>query len=328
MREILINQIAGFVLSLLNVNADKFPTSVVQKQGSHVSIAVIDFNTSTFKTAHFVNKKRLPQANKTDFYYDLASLTKPLTLASSFLATPETFSEEEMLLLNHKGSLPPIFKVVPHSDEWKEHINSLSVKPSSVVYSDTSAVRLMLNLEKKSVDVPAFFDHWLDGEVKHWRDLSDSTFCPSTGKRNKIPIHCDVHDDKAFMIDEFVTHAGLFGTVSGVAKTLINLNTRYALNKTMTKLLPSSKERFLLGWEVNKNLESRPAGIDADEVFGHRGYTGTSIWVNTKLNLGLVILTNTSSLENGRNNQTIASAKHEFRQKITTYLWKLYSTKI
>lgn len=324
MKEIIISKLATFVLGLLNVVPSSPSSSVVHLQGSHVSIAVIDFTTNQYRTIHFQNKKRI-KTPSVKWFYDLASLTKPLTMASTYFAAPELFSNEEVLLLNHKGGLPPTFVVdEAPKDSWKQKIQSFQVKESLTKYSDTSAVRLMLNLKNHDLEIPKYFNHWLDKDVKYWRSLPKSTFCPSTGKRNKVPIHCKVHDDKAFKILEFVSHAGLFATVDGVANTLLNLNNSYKLNSIMAEKMPEAKEQFLNGWEVNKNLESKPGGQVDDHVFGHRGYTGTSIWINTDLNVGVVILTNTSSLQNGKNNKIIAQAKHELREKITTYLWTHY----
>lgn len=316
MREILINQIAGFVLSLLSVNP----------QGDHLAIAVIDFNTNEFKSAHIIHKKIVHQPQK-PVYFDLASLTKSLTLASGRLKHPELFDDEDVLLLNHRGGLPPVFKVVPGSNSWRSEVESLKVKQSPVHYSDTSAVRLMLNLEKKNINIQTLSNDWLDREVVYWKNLTKQDYCATTGKRNKHPIKCAVHDPLAFNIDSFVTNAGLFGTVDGVARTLINLNQGDSpLNKIMSKQMANAKNRFVMGWEINKLIESKPGGTkNAQDVFGHRGYTGTSIWINTKLNLGFVLLTNTSMLENGKNQLTVAANKNILRQKVSDYIWKLYS---
>lgn len=330
MKDFLINQIAAYALSLLTPDLVKDPLSVVHHQGDHIAIAVIDFKTHQYQSIHIINKKII-QKPLSPIFFDLASLTKPLTLASTYLSQPEVFKNEEMLLLNHRGSLPAGFKVEANSDAWKQYVSNLPVKESKhVTYSDTSAVRLMLNLEKKQIDIPLISHEWLDDEVIFWKDLPRDAVCPSTGKRNRVAIRCDVHDPTAYKINRFVTNAGLFGTVDGVAKSLLNLNSGYLqLNQLMRTHLPKAKNRFLMGWEVNKMLENHPGGTNyIDDVFGHRGYTGTSIWINTKLNRGLVLLTNTSSLENGKNANTLLNSKNYFRQKLSNFLWKLSETNI
>jgi hypothetical protein len=327
MRDILINQVAGFVVSLLTPDSIKSPDAAVHLQGDHIAVAVIDFESNTYKSAHIINKK-IQLNPKNPIYFDLASLTKPLTLASTYLSEPEKFSKEEMLLLNHRAGLPSVFKVEENSNAWKSYVENLTIRENSnVMYSDTSAVRLMLNLEKKNVDIPNLSQHWLDDEVVHWKNLPQNAICPKTGMRNSKPIQCVVHDPIAFKINKFVTNAGMFGTIDGVAKTLLNLNSKdYNLIEVMGSHLTKTKNRFSMGWEINKWIDTKPGGqFDGNNVFGHRGYTGTSFWINTRLKLGVVILTNTSSLENGRNQTLITNSKHELRQKVSDFVWKKYS---
>ncbi len=329
MKDLLISQIAAYALSLLSPDVVKDPTRTVHLQGDHIGIAVIDFNTKQYKSVHIIKKKIVHNVTS-PIYFDLASLTKPLTLASTYLTEPQVFEKEDMLLLNHRGGLPAVFKVEENSDEWRTYVEHLQVKESRVVkYSDTSAVRLMMNLEKKHIDIHELSHKWLDPEVMYWKDLPEGSTCPTTGKRLNMPIRCVVHDPTAFKINSFVTNSGMFGTIDGVAKTLINLNSNnYNLNQVMKSHLPKATNRFVMGWELNKFVDIRPGGVtDEQHVFGHRGYTGTSIWINTKLNIGMVILTNTSSLENGKNANAITSSKHLLRQKLTDYLWKLTKSK-
>lgn len=325
MKDLIINQIAAYTLTLLSPNLAKDPTHTVHLQGDNIAVAIVDFNTNQYKKFHII-KKKLVIAPVNPIYFDLASLTKPLTLASTYLTDPKDFDKEDLLLLNHRGGLPAGFKVEENSDEWINYVEHLPVRESSkVVYSDTSAVRLMLNLEQKHIDIPTLSHRWLDPEVVYWKDLPQGSICPITGLRDNLPISCVVHDPTAYKINQFVTNAGLFGTVDGVAKTLINLNThQYQLNKIMGSRLANAKYRFVMGWELNKFVDIHPGGMtDAQFIFGHRGYTGTSIWINTKLNIGMVILTNTSSLENGHNTNALISSKHLIRQKLTDYFWKL-----
>ena len=328
MRDILINQVAGFVVSLLTANVDKNTDTVVHLQGDHIAVALIDFTSQKYKAVHIINKK-VVLAPKMPIYFDLASLTKPLTLAASYLHYPEKFSDEDILLLNHRAGLPPVFKVEDNSDAWKNYVSSLKISESRRVrYSDTSAIRLMLNLEKKSFDIPRMSKDWLDGEIIHWKDLPGNSFCPKTGMRFQQPIQCVVHDPIAFKTHEFVTNAGLFGTIDGVSKTLLKLNSqKINFLKILSKRLPNAKNEFLMGFEVNKFLESKPGGkVHGNYIIGHRGYTGTSFWINTKLKMGIVILTNTSSLENVRNHTAIVDSKNELRQKISDFVWRKYST--
>ena len=51
------------------------------------------------------------------------------------------------------------------------------------------------------------------------------------GFRNGGPLRGQVHDDNAFVIDEFCTHAGLFSTVKMVCVRHFSLDKKFSLIK-------------------------------------------------------------------------------------------------
>ena len=64
----------------------------------HVAASVIDFDKGSFESTQ--------RGHDGDIWFDLASLTKVLTLASSYHQHPELFGEDETLLLEHRAGLP------------------------------------------------------------------------------------------------------------------------------------------------------------------------------------------------------------------------------
>jgi CubicO group peptidase (beta-lactamase class C family) len=61
----------------------------------------------------------------------------------------------------------------------------------------------------------------------------------------------------------------------------------------MNSILKQSSHRFNGGWDRVENIENTFAGLGCSkETFGHLGFTGTSIWIDTNKKLGHVILAN------------------------------------
>jgi CubicO group peptidase (beta-lactamase class C family) len=47
-----------------------------------------------------------------------------------------------------------------------------------------------------------------------------------------------------------------------------------------------------LGWDLRNNFRSSGGILFSDQAYGHTGFTGTSIWIDPVLELGVVFLTN------------------------------------
>ncbi len=252
--------------------------------------AVIDFKTNTFESIQLHNDK---EVNNFNIWFDLASLTKSLTLAGAWLAKPEVFSSDMELLLEHRAGLP--FWGRLSKDSWRETVSQYEIKESDTVYSDFSALRLTLEIEKKEKDLYAITDKYRDSEVCFWKDKPNHTFSPVTGWRKGKLICGEVHDDNCYVIGEKVGHAGLFGTINGLAKTLLNYNEKLSMIKKLEPLLKDKKHRFVKGFDTVENSETTLAGPGSPtETFGHTGFTGTSFWINPINQKGWILLSNAS----------------------------------
>lgn len=284
-----------------------------------LAVGVIDFSKNSFESFEVHNQKDLDTG--LDFYFDLASLTKPLTLASTYQLHKEIFDENTLRLLNHRAGLISGGRISPKG--WRDYIKSFSVSTSDqdTTYSDYSALRTMLEVEEKAkkplYDLCSSF--W-DKELVSWLDLPWDCFSPVTGSRHDFPICGEVHDDNAYYLEDKVSHAGLFSTINGLCQSLINLNTDDDLfihmNETF-KMFPN--QRFKGGWDTVTDLENTLAGKGCGpKTFGHLGFTGTSIWIDLEKKRGAVILTNAT-----QNFWYDRPGLGDLRKTLGSYIWSM-----
>lgn len=253
---------------------------MAEERVDFLACAVIDFAEKTFQSFE------LSATGENDpIAFDLASLTKPLTLAAAYCAKPQIFSEPMHWMLNHRAGLPAWGRLARQS--WREELLSFTPVRSEALYSDYSALRLMLELEKvgggKLKDICRFF--W-DVELFHWCDPApDNVFFLPTGLRDGRTIRGEVHDDNAYVLGGFCSHAGLFATAKGLARSLLKLDQETHLLEQMGTAFTTFKrsERFLNGWDTSEKWE---------ETFGHLGFTGCSLWISCPLKRGFALLTN------------------------------------
>ena len=299
-------------------NLKKISLDLMAKQNfDSLAVAVLDFKKNKIQSFEITNKEELN--DKPELYFDLASLTKPLSLASLYLISPDIFDKNDLLLLDYQAGLPEGGRL--SREDWKEQIMSYKIKKSPVLYSDYSALRLMLEIEKKTkerlVDLCKVF--W-DKELVFWKNLPEDAKCPETGSRNWKTISGEVHDDNAFIIGRFCSHAGLFSTIDGLARSIFNLDKKYKLRKKLEELLVSwpADQEYVHGWDRVMNEKDTLAGAGASmKTFGHLGFTGTSIWIDLEKDIGHIILTNAT-----QNYWYDRDGLNELRRAIGSHIWK------
>ncbi|EQC45850.1 putative beta-lactamase [Bacteriovorax sp. BSW11_IV] len=254
-----------------------------------LAFGVLDFKSHTFETFE------IHEGHEVDSglcLFDLASLTKALTLGFSFAKFRSDIDHKILSLIEHRAGLPAFGRL--SKKDWKEQIlNYKIIEDTQTVYSDYSALRAMLELEKKwgTSLYEKVSPLWSKGLI-HWSDITDWTDCPITGWRQGKVIQGDVNDDNAFIIKEKLTHAGLFSNINSLCETLINIDKNHDLIATMMKE-EFSRGRFIGGFDTVKDLENTLAGKGASlSTFGHLGFTGTSFWIDGEKKLGHVLLTN------------------------------------
>ena len=251
-----------------------------------VAVGVIDFRKKTFD--HF----EMSDVDKSEIYFDLASLTKPLT--NSFFAIANKLEDKDLLkLLNHRAGLP-VWGLL--GQDWKKQILNYKIVDSEVLYSDFSALRFMLEVERKltsSYQKEVLKN--LSSEIFFWKDLPLEVYTVQNGFVHGKSNFRNVHDPNALNINEFTSHAGLFGTVKGVCESLIKFNENFDFINKVKSEMQNSKDRFVLGFDRVQNMENTLAGKGCSvNTFGHLGFTGTSFWIDANQMKGHVILTNST----------------------------------
>jgi CubicO group peptidase (beta-lactamase class C family) len=256
-----------------------------------LAVGVIDFATGKSQKFMISSDDELLDAEK--IYFDLASVTKPMTLHLSYLKHRELFDEDLCLLLDHRGGLPAYAYLDKRN--WKEQIMSYPVTKSPTLYSDLGAIRLGLELEKKlGHGLYQSLREIYDPDLLHWNTLAPYAACPRTGFRDGRAIKGEVHDPRAFVIKDFVCHAGLFSTIQALCNTLLKMEEEFGfIGLVFDQINKDRSSRFAHGWDRAQNKELTLAGDQCgDSVFGHLGFTGNSVWIDPEKKIGCVILSN------------------------------------
>jgi CubicO group peptidase (beta-lactamase class C family) len=282
-----------------------------------IAVGVIDFKNKSFESFEISADVF---STRPYLYFDLASITKVLTNSAVRLKHPELFDEQTMLLLNHNAGLP--MGGLLSKKSWRKELLEYQVTKSPTLYSDYSSLRCMLELEKKSgKTLENLCSYYFDSELLHWKKLPENSFSPETGIRNKKIVSGEVHDNNCYNIGEFISHAGLFATINGLCRSLLNLDKEANMNEQLDIAfkVQGMDDRFILGFDRVMDLENTLAGIGcSSKTFGHLGFTGTSFWIDLEKMRGSVILTNaTQSFWYER------SGLSHLRKILGTAIWKI-----
>jgi hypothetical protein len=257
-----------------------------------LGVGVIDFKAQIFQAIEAnLNEGHVHYSPEPLLYFDLASLTKPLTNSLAYFLKPDAFDKNTLLCLNHRGGLPA-WGLLSKKD-WREQIRSYEIKESPTLYSDFSALRVQLELESKGIDQKKLCQEVWDKEMIYWTDLPYWYPTLRNGYVNSRPNYRQVHDPNARVINEFCAHAGLFATVDGLCRTLLNYEKKTNFISLVKEDLTKHSNRFSLGWDRVEDPNSTLAGRGCSKfTFGHLGFTGTSIWIDPEAQIGHVILSN------------------------------------
>ena len=127
-----------------------------------------------------------------------------------------------------------------------------------------------------------------------------TTIIPSTVDdkifRQRV-IQGEVHDENASAMGGVTGHAGLFASALDVARfaqCMLNQGAsifKYETVREFTTREPSASRSYALGWDT-PSAPSQSGKYFSPRSFGHLGYTGTSLWIDPKRELAVVLLTN------------------------------------
>jgi CubicO group peptidase (beta-lactamase class C family) len=274
--------------NILHIVSSLMPQGPMDAMG----VGVIDFRKKTFE-AFEANTfgDELIFKGEPSIYFDIASLTKPLTNSLAYFLKPEAFDKSTELCLNHRGGLPSWGLL--SKTGWQEQLLSYPVKESDTLYSDFSALRVLVDLEKKGIDQKKICQEVWDKETLYWTDLPFWYPTVQYGFKNQRPNFGQVHDPNAWTLGTFCTHAGLFSTADGLCRTLLNYQDKTDFISKVKKDLGTHSHRFSSGWDRVTDPNNTLAGKGCGPLtFGHLGFTGSSIWIDPDKMIGHVIIAN------------------------------------
>lgn len=218
-------------------------------------------------------------------------------------------------LLTHSAGLPawrPIYKEATSADD--AYAKLFATAPDTIpgvrfLYSDLGFILLGKLVERVSGESLAQYD---TAHVFRPIGMVDARYLPPSAWRDHIaPTEVDpwrqrhlrgeVHDENAAMLGGVSGHAGLFAS----GRDLVRFARMYlgygavdgqrvfdsVTVATFTKLQDSTVSRRALGWETPTGANSAGRKLSST-AFGHTGFTGTSLWMDHKQGIFVLLLTN------------------------------------
>ncbi len=215
-------------------------------------------------------------------------------------------------LLTHYSGLRPSLDLKPN---WSGNAAALRMieeeKPlfpprTSYIYSDVNFIilgELVARLSGEPLDV------YCAEHIFRPLGMDDTGFTPSADLRPRIApteyqnrnkgkmFWGEVHDPVAYAMGGVAGHAGLFSTVDDLAifaQTVLDggsskgvkiLNPDMVKKMTTPQSPPDKTPLRGLGWSIDSSLASEAS-------YGHKGFTGTGIWIDPVSNSYVIILTN------------------------------------
>ena len=264
--------------------------------------------------------QRTPEraALEQDFWWDLASLTKPLFTARAVLRGVEEgrldlddplghwlpelgWMQDTPLktrtlreLLTHTAGLPAWLPAYTWGGAETIRARLLQepyeMQPAGqVVYSDLGYMLLGRVLE--NIHGHRLKDFALDDGLTFTPEPEQSVATEHCAWRNRV-LRGETHDENAGAQGGVAGHAGLFGTLAGVLHQVKLLLHGGWLSPAAQELAlrPAAEGRtmaFVLaqaGWSGGS--------LCSPKAYGHTGFTGTGLWIDPERGLGWILLTN------------------------------------
>ncbi len=216
------------------------------------------------------------------------------------------------MLLLHQSGLPA------GRELWRKHLShdsakqlvistKLQYKPGAgTVYSDLGADMLGWVVESAAGEP---LDRFLHDRVFQPLGMRNTGFTPADSLRYRIaptevrpprgyPLRGEVHDENAFALGGVVGHAGLFGSAGDLAvfaQMMLNRGeydgVRIIADSTVQLFTARASKTRTLGWEAADGHHGAGDYL-GERAFGHTGYTGTSLWIDSDREMFVVLLTN------------------------------------
>lgn len=185
-----------------------------------------------------------------------------------------------------------------------------SIPGTSFLYSDINYV-ILGELVRRLSGLP--LDDYCTEHIFRPLGMKDTAFRLSalvheriapTQFRNGKLMQGEVHDPMAYKMGGVAGHAGLFSTADDLsiyAQTMINMgvhNNARILSSLMVRKMTSNQSpvdktvQRGLGWDIDSPYSSNRGALFPIGSYGHKGFTGTSIWIDPISKTYVIVLTN------------------------------------
>jgi serine-type D-Ala-D-Ala carboxypeptidase len=269
----------------------------------------------------------------------LFKLDQPLAdLLPDFAAQQDAARRRQItlcMLLSHSSGLPAyikLFQTALNKDELIQRALRvpLAAAPGSrAEYSDIGFILLGQALEKLSHEP---LDQFCQREIFAKLNLGHTCFNPPAELKLAIPpteddrtfrhrlIQGEVNDENASVMGGVAGHAGCFATsldVSVFAQCMLREGTPLVKKETLEIFtrrqdLPPGTSRAL-GWDT-PSQPSQSGKYFSSRSYGHLGYTGTSLWIDSDRQLSVTLLTNRTWPDRG--SQSIKHIRPAFHNAV------------
>ncbi len=261
-------------------------------------------------------------------YYDLASLTKAIFIATYFhenskLLNTKISSVLNWLymskitvknLLNHSSGLnthKALYKVLEYLPEdeknfelrknLRNEVESIKKRKNNIAYSDLGFLILgffIQELENESLDV--VFKNMNKVKGLHFNLCNKPKFKKNLYAPTKICtwrkriLQGEVFDDNAHVMGGVAPQAGLFGSIQDMLEYGKKLRLQY---KKQPKFFKKINNEWANGFMIPSGEKTTAGTLFSKNSIGHLGYTGTSFWYDPIKDLFIVILSNKTLLD-------------------------------
>ncbi len=255
--------------------------------------------------------------------------TKQLSLSTKVFFILPSFKHHKVTiyhLLTHTSGLPadvPKAHTLKNKDDLFERIYAFDlINPvgEKIVYSDIGFIllgQIISKVTKKPLKVYAREVIFNPLKMEDTSYSPDKTRCAPTEFRNDN-VHTGllqgfVHDEKAFACNGFAGHAGMFSTVNDLSKYILSIlrNDELVLKKEAVDNLFLLQEKDTsngnllvraLGWDKPTKGGTAGDNVSFENTIVHTGFTGCNIWIERKLGIGFVMLSNAVHPKRENNN--------------------------
>ncbi|MFG1972151.1 serine hydrolase domain-containing protein [Nonomuraea fuscirosea] len=286
-----------------------------------------------------------------DTLWDLASVTKPIVgLAVMALVESGELTLDDRVahhlpryegtdkaditvseLLTHTSRIPgrqPLYRRFPTREELLDALVDLPLRAEpGMEYSSQGFMILGLIAESAS---GTSLDRLVRDRITAPLSMDATTFvlperdraraaatedCPWRGR----VVQGTVHDENAEVLGGVAGHAGMFGTVSDLARLgrwLCRGGGGPLAPRTLSVMTGTRVLGRTLAWQAHEPPLSSGGDLLTEAAYGHNGFTGTSLWVDPELDFFAVLLTN--RVHPARTSDAIGRVRRTFHNAAVT----------